>query len=156
MAINLIVKPEVATVLKERGIKEDEVKTLVDWAETTKEKFVDAGKGLHWTTKRMGNVNISAIYKPAGGNNLELVTAYGFKVMQVGITDYILEDATDWVYARTTEKVTRITADWEYIGVRRLASALGCKGCPTAYLEEYMATKTIAIAQMLLEKKKGA
>lgn len=155
MATNLIIKPEVAAVLKERGIKEDDVKTLVDWAETTKEKFIDFGKNLHWTTKQMGNVNLSAVYKP-GGAGLELVTAYGFKVIQKGITDYIAEDTTDWVYAKTNEKVIRITADWEYIGVRRLASALGCKSCPTAYLEEYMATKTIAIAQMLLEKKKGA
>ena len=155
MAINLVIKPEVAAVLKERGIKEDEVKTLVDWAETTKEKFVDAGKNLHWTTKVMGNANYSAIYKPAG-TGFELVTAFSYKVMQKAITDYILEDTTDWAYAKTGEKVTRITADWEYIGVRRLASALGCKSCPTAYLEEYMATKTIAIAQMLLEKKKGA
>jgi hypothetical protein len=155
MTINLVIKPEVAAVLKERGIKEDEVKTLVDWAETTKEKFVDAGKNLHWTTKAIGNANLSAVYKPAG-TGFELVTAYGFKVMQKGITDYVLEDTTDWAYAKTGEKVTRITADWEYIGVRRLASALGCKSCPTAYLEEYMATKTIAIAQMLLEKKKGS
>jgi hypothetical protein len=154
MATNLVIKPEVAAVLKERGIKEDEVKTLVDWAETTKEKFVDPGKNLHWTTKKMGNANLSAIYKPSGAG-LELVTAFSYKVMQKAITDYILEDTTDWVYAKTNEKVTRITADWEYIGVSRLASALGCKSCPTAYLEEYMATKTIAIAQMLLEKKKG-
>jgi hypothetical protein len=155
MAINLVIKPEVAAVLKERGIKEDEAKALVDWAETSKEKFVDAGKNLHWTTKLMGNVTLSAIYKPSG-TGLELVSAYSYKVKQKAITDYVTEDVTDWVYARTGEKVTRIAADMEYIGVTRMVSALGCKGCPTAYIEEYMAMKTIAIAQMLLEKKKGS
>jgi len=63
MAINLIIKPEVANVLKERGIKEDDVKTLVDWAETSKEKFVNPDQGLHWTTKIMGNMTLSALVR---------------------------------------------------------------------------------------------
>lgn len=155
MVVNLIIKPEVANVLKERGIKEDEAKALVDYAETTKEKFVNAAENLHWTTRLMGNVTMSALYKPSG-TALELVSAYSYKVRQKVITNYILEDVSPWVYAKTGEKVTRITADMEYIGVTRAVSALGCKSCPTAYIEEYMAIKTIAIAQMLLEKKKGA
>jgi hypothetical protein len=155
MAINLVIKPEVAAILKERGIKEEDAKALVDGAETTKEKFVDSGKNLHWTTKMMGNTTFSAIYKPSGAG-LELVSAFSYKVKQKAIVDYIPEDVTDWVYAKTNEKVIRITEDVEYLGVVRSVSALGCKSCPTAYIEEYMAMKTIAIAQMLLEKKKGS
>jgi hypothetical protein len=155
MAINLIIKPEVANVLKERGIKEDEVKSLVDYAETNKEKFVNAAENLHWTTKPIGNVTFSAVYKPSG-TGFELVSAYSYKVKQKTITDYIMEDVAPWVYAKTNEKIVRVTADYEYIGVTRAVSALGCKGCATAYIEEYMAMKTIAIAQMLLEKKKGS
>jgi hypothetical protein len=155
MAINLIIKPEVANLLKERGLKEDDIKTLVDWAETNKEKFVNSEQNLHWTTKMMGNMTFSAIYKPSG-TGFELVSAYGYKVKQKAITDYILEDVSPWVYAKTNEKVTRVNGDVEYIGVTRMVSGLGCKSCPTLYIEEYMAMKTIAIAQMLLEKKKGA
>lgn len=155
MVVNLIIKPEVANVLKERGIKEDEVKALVDYAEANKEKFINPAENLHWTTKIMGNVTMSALYKPSG-TGFELVSAYSYKVKQKAITNYILDDVSPWVYAKTNEKVIRITADMEYIGVVRAVSALGCKGCGTAYIEEYMAIKTIAISQMLLEKKKGA
>jgi len=155
MATTLIIKPEVANVLKERGIKEDEVRSLIDWAETSKEKFVNSAENLYWTTKPMGNATFSALYKPSGAG-FELVSAFSYKVKQKAITDYILEEVSPWVYAKTNEKVTRIDADYEYIGVTRMVSALGCKSCPTAYIEEYMATKTIAIAQMLLEKKKGS
>jgi hypothetical protein len=151
--VNVVLTPTVTNLLKERGITEADVRAVVDYAETTKDKAIQPSTKLNWGVKRIGNSTVNVIYKDNG----EVTTAFSYKVALKNISDYVPEDKTDWVYAKTNEQMYRIRADMEYIGVTRAASAYGCKSAPnTAFIEEFMAMKTIAIAQMLLEKKKGA
>jgi len=150
--VNVVLTPTVTNLLKERGITEADVRQVVDYAESTKDKAVLPATKMNWGVKRIGNTTFNVQYKDSG----EVTTAFSYKVALKGVSDYVLEDKTDWVYAKTNEQMCRIRADMEYIGVTRAASAWGCKSSPTAFIDEFMAMKTIAIAQMLLEKKKGA
>jgi hypothetical protein len=150
--VNVVITPTVANLLKERGITEADVKQVIDYGESTKDKAIQPSTKLNWAVKRIGNTTFNILYKDSG----EVTTAFSYKVALKAITDFVPEDKADWFYAKTNEQMYRIRADMEYIGVTRAASALGCKSSPTAFIEEFMAMKTIAIAQMLLEKKKGA
>ena len=151
--VNVVLTPTVTNLLKERGITEADVRAVVDYAESTKDKAIQPSTKLNWGVKRIGATTFNVIYKDNG----EVTTAFGYKVALKAITDFVPEEKVDWVYAKSNEQMYRIRADMEYIGVTRAASALGCKSAPaTAFIEEFMAIKTIAIAQMLLEKKKGA
>jgi len=150
--VNVVITPTVANLLKERGITEANVKEVVDYGESTKDKAFLPAEKMNWAVKRIGNATFAVQYKDSG----EVTTAFSYKVALKAIVDYIPEDITDWVYAKTNEKLSRIRADMEYLGVTRAVTAWGCKGSPTAFIDEIVATKTLAIAQMLLEKKKGA
>jgi hypothetical protein len=150
--VNVVITPTVANLLKERGITEANVKEVVDYGESTKDKAVLPAEKMNWAVKRIGAATFAVQYKDSG----ELTTAFSYKVALKAITDFVPEDKTDWVYAKTNEQMYRVRADMEYIGVVRAASAWGCTSSPTAFIDEFMAIKTIAIAQMLLEKKKGA
>jgi hypothetical protein len=150
--VNVVITPTVVSLLKERGITEADVKQVVDYGESTKDKAILPAQKLNWAVKKIGATTFAAQYKDSG----EVTTAFSYKVALKQVVDYVPEDKTDWVYAKTNEQMYRIRADFEYIGVTRAATAWGCKSSPTAFIEEFMAVKTIAIAQMLLEKKKGA
>lgn len=147
--MKITVPQAVSEVLKGRGISPDVLQQVVDYAESTKDKAVLPAEKLNWAVKRIGNVTYNVIYKDDG----EVVTAYSYKVGIKGVVDYIKDDVSDWIYSKTGEKLIRVRADGEYLGVTRSLSAWGSPATSTVFVDEFMAVKTLAVAEMLLEQK---
>lgn len=147
--MKISIPSNVSEVLKSRGISPDIVQQVVDYGESMKEKAILPAEKLNWAVKRIGNATYNVIYKDSG----EVVTAYSYRVNIKGVVDYVEEDKSDWIYAKTGENLVRVRADAEYLGVVRSLTAWGCTATSTVFVEELMAVKTLAIAEQLLEQK---
>lgn len=62
---------------------------------------------------------------------------------------------TEWVCQHCKEEAQMGTVNMTYMGVTRSGPAIVCAKCGDAWVEEYLATKTIAAAEGLFEKKRA-
>ncbi len=138
-----MVSYENKAILEERGIKESDVEEVI--ASGTK---IKNGASDVLSKKRIGDVTY---YAMANGDVVK--TAYSHK-MSVGAVVNVQSDS-DWVCLKCNEAAKEGTADVEYMGVSRSGPAIVCPKCGDAWVEEYLATKTVAVAEGLFEAKRA-
>ena len=138
-----------------RGLKDADVQEVVNNAESAKKKIVNkSGKVL--AKKVINNVTIYADYNVERGilkSHANLNSAYSHRMALGKIVN--ATEGSDWTCANCNEPVKLGTVEMSYIGVSRNGPALVCPKCGDAWVEEYLATKTIAVAEGLFEKKKA-
>lgn len=137
-------------LLGKRGLKEADVADVVKTAETSHRKITDGKVNL--AKKRIGEVTVYALYD----NNGNVETAYSHRMVlgePVKTTD--TPEFTNWECLHCKEKAIAGTVNMTYMGVTRSGPALVCEKCGDSWVEEYLATKTIAAAEGLFEKKKA-
>ncbi len=138
-----------------RGLKDADVQEVVNNAESAKKKIVNkSGKVL--AKKVINNVTIYADYNVERGilkSHANLNSAYSHRMALGKIVN--ATEGSDWTCANCNEPAKLGTVEMSYIGVSRNGPALVCPKCGDAWVEEYLATKTIAVAEGLFEKKKA-
>jgi hypothetical protein len=137
-------------LMGKRGLKEADVADVVKTAETSHRKITD-GK-VNIAKKRIGEVTVYAQYDNHG--NVE--AAYSHRMVlgePVKTTDQ--PEVTNWECMHCKEKAIAGTVNMTYMGITRSGPAIVCPKCGDSWVEEYLATKTIAAAEGLFEKKKA-
>lgn len=141
---------EVKDLMGKRGLKEADVADVVKTAETSHRK-ISTGK-VNLAKKRIGEVTVYAKYD----NNGNVCSAYSHRMVlgePVKTTD--TPEVTNWECMHCKGKAIAGTVNMTYMGVTRSGPAIVCEKCGDAWVEEYLATKTIAAAEGLFEKKKA-
>lgn len=140
----------VKTLIGERGLKVEDVTDVINTAESSGRKISNGSQNL--AKKRIGEATIYAVYDNSG--NVE--TAYSHRMVLGELQKTTDEpDPTDWVCGACNEKAVIGTVLMTYMGITRSGPAVVCEKCGDAWVEEYLATKTIAAAEGLFEKKKA-
>ncbi len=137
-------------LMGKRGLKEADVADVVKTAVTTNRKITDGKNNI--AKKRIGEVTVYAFYDNDG--NVE--SAYSHRMVlgePVKTTD--TPEVTAWECTHCKEKAISGTVNMTYMGVTRSGPAIVCQKCGDSWVEEYLATKTIAAAEGLFEKKKA-
>ena len=141
---------EVAELLGKRGLKEADVTDVINTAESSGRKLTKDNKNL--AKKRIGDVTIYALYDNEG--NLE--TAYSHR-MQLG--DIIPSEGepkpSEWVCNFDKKQAEQGSVNMTYLTVTRAGPAIVSPTCGDSWVEEYLATKTLAAAEGLFEKKRA-
>ena len=140
----------VKELIGERGLKIDDVIDVINTAEASGKKISNGSQNL--AKKRIGEVTIYAVYD----NNGNVESAYSHRMVLGDLQKTTDEpDPTDWVCVSCNEKAVIGTVLMTYMGITRSGPAVVCEKCGDAWVEEYLATKTIAAAEGLFEKKKA-
>jgi len=138
-----------------RGLKEADVQEVINNAESTKKKAVNKS-GRILAKKVINNVTIYADYNIEKGilkSHANLNSAYSHRMALGKVVN--ATEASDWTCAHCNEPAKLGTVEMSYIGVFRNGPAVVCTKCGDSWVEEYLATKTIAVAEGLFEKKKA-
>lgn len=138
-------------LLGKRGLKEADVIDVIKSAETSSRKITDGNKNI--AKKRIGEVTVYAFYDNAG--NVE--SAYSHRmVLGEPVKTTETPEYTNWICPHcNNEKAISGTVNMTYMGITRSGPAIVCPKCGDSWVEEYLATKTIAAAEGLFEKKKA-
>ncbi len=137
-------------VMGKRGLKEADVADVVNTAESSNRKLFKDGTNL--AKKRIGEATIYAVYNDSG----EVQSAYSHRMVlgePVKTTDE--PELSDWTCKHCNERAIIGSANMSYLGVTRTGPAIVCPKCSDVWIEEYLATMTIAAAEGLFEKKKA-
>jgi hypothetical protein len=141
---------EAKDLLGKRGLKEADVADVVKTAETSQRKVTNGKENL--AKKRIGEVTVYAMYDTAG--NIE--SAYSHRmVLGEPVKTTETPEVTNWECQHCKEKAIAGTVNMTYMGITRSGPAIVCPKCGDSWVEEYLATKTIAAAEGLFEKKKA-
>ena len=142
------------TVTK-RGLKEADVKDVVETGESSKKKIVNkSGKVL--AKKSINNVTVYADYNIEKGllkSHANVNSAYSHRMVMGTIVN--ATEKSDWTCMNCGNVADVGTVEMTYMGVKRNGPAIVCTTCKDSWVEEYLATKTLAAAEGLFEKKKA-
>jgi hypothetical protein len=146
---------QVKEVLGKRGIKEADVEDVVKTAESTSKKLVVKGTTKSIAKKRIGNVTVYAVYDIDGllKKHADLESAYSHRMSLGKIVNST--DPTNYVCVSCNAPATYGHVEMEYMTVKRNGPAVVCTKCGDSWVEEFLATKTLAAAEGLFEKKRA-
>lgn len=148
--MEFIFSAEVKDVLARRGLKEDDVKAVVEYGESSKDKIVAGDRNL--AKKEIGDITVYAEYGVNGGK-ATITTAYSHRMKVLGI---VLDSGdTDWVYAKNGEKVRAGHTDLSFMGTTRSGPSLVEPKSGQSWIEEYLAASALAAAEGLFEQKRA-
>ena len=141
---------EAKDLMGKRGLKEADVADVVKTAETSNRKVTNGKATL--AKKRIGEVTVYAKYDASGN----VCSAYSHRmVLGEPVKTTETPEVTNWECLHCKEKAIAGTVNMTYMGITRSGPAIVCPKCGDSWVEEYLATKTIAAAEGLFEKKKA-
>lgn len=147
---------QVKETIGKRGLKVDDVQDVIKTAEGANKKIVDKNTGKVIAKKVMNNVTVYADYNVEKGilkSHANVNSAYSHR-MALGNIVNATEPST-YMCSHCNAQAFLGTAEMSYIGVSRNGPAVVCTKCGDVWVEEYLATKTLAAAEGLFEKKKA-
>ncbi len=146
----------VKELLGKRGLKEADVVDVVNTAEKTNKKVTNKASGRTLAKKTINNVTVYADYTADKGilkSHANVTSAYSHRMMLGKIVN-VGED-TEWTCTNCGNLTKAGTVEMTYMNVSRNGPAIVCPKCNDSWVEEYLATKTLAAAEGLFEKKKA-
>jgi hypothetical protein len=144
----------VKELIGKRGLKVADVEDVVKTAESSGKKFTKKGTNLNLATKKIGDVTVYALYELESGilkKKAVVKTAYSHRVKLNKVDQ--LGGESDWMMGN--EPVHTATLNLEYMTVVRSGPGLASKDGSVMMVEEYLATRTLAAAEGLFEKKRA-
>lgn len=144
----------VKEMLGKRGLKAADVEDVIKSAESSGKKFTVKGTNHNLASKRIGDTTVYAEYELESGilKKTALVkSAYSHRVKLNKVESF--GEVSKWVMGTTP--VHEGTVQMEYLNVVRSGPGLATPDGSLIMVEEYLATKTIAVAEGLFEKKKA-
>ncbi|HSV42537.1 MAG TPA: hypothetical protein VLH13_03900 [Methanomassiliicoccales archaeon] len=144
----------VKELIGKRGIKAADVEDVVKTAESSGKKFTLKGTNRNMASKKIGDVTMYVDYALESGilkKTAVVNTAYSHRVKLVKVDN--LEGPSEWVMG--SAPVHTATLQMEYMTVVRSAPGLASADGSVMMVEEYLATRTLAAAEGLFEKKRA-
>ena len=144
----------VKELIGKRGLKVADVEDVVKTAEASGKKFTKKGTNLNLASKKIGDVTVYALYELESGilkKKAVVKTAYSHRVKLNKVDQ--LGGESDWMMGN--EPVHTATLNLEYMTVVRSGPGLTSKDGSVMMVEEYLATRTLAAAEGLFEKKRA-
>ncbi len=154
MVIEVVILKDVEKTLSERGISVDNVREVIEHGETTGEKIYLPAENKFLAKKVIGKATFYTMYSPLEGK-FTLHSAYAHRMSMKEPITIVTAETTDWVCYKCNEKLVRSNIDMEYLGITRAAPGISCPKCKLSFIEEYVAGKTLVVAESLLEKKRA-
>jgi hypothetical protein len=146
----------VKETIGKRGLKVDDVQDVIKTAEGANKKVLDKSTGKVIAKKVINNVTVYVDYNVEKGilkSHANVNSAYSHRMTLGKIVN--ATEASPWTCVHCNAPAMTGTAEMSYIGVSRNGPAIVCTKCGDAWVEEYLATKTLAAAEGLFEKKKA-
>jgi len=146
---------QVKETIAKRGLKIDDVMDVVKTAEGANKKIINKD-GKVVAKKVINNVTVYADYNIEKGilkSHANVNSAYSHRMTLGKIVN--ATEPSPWTCVHCNKQAFNGTAEMSYIGVSRNGPAVVCTTCGDVWVEEYLATKTLAAAEGLFEKKKA-
>jgi len=147
---------QVKETVAKRGLKVDDVMDVIKTAEGSNKKAMDKATGKIIAKKVINNVTVYADYNVEKGilkSHANVNSAYSHR-MALGKIVNATEPST-YMCMHCNAQAFLGTAEMTYMAVSRNGPAIVCPKCGDVWVEEYLATKTLAAAEGLFEKKKA-
>ena len=148
--MDIIISGDVKAVLEKRGLKEADIKAVIEYAESSKDKIYNGSKFI--AKKLIGDVTVYADYTKAG-DKVTVNSGYGHKMKIVDIV--MSTDDTDWKYCKNGKVVKKGHTDLTYLGATRSGPALVEPESGQSWFEEYLAAGALTVAEGLFTQKRG-
>jgi hypothetical protein len=148
--MQVTIPANVKEIIAKRGLKESDVLDVVNTASSTNRYLKKGTDGL--AKKVIGGLTVYALCDLSGHGTAVVKTAYAHKMVLGKIVNVMGE--TDWKTA-DGKAVGAGHVEIEYMTVKRNGPALVVPEWNDAYVEEYLAIKTLAAAEGLFEKKRA-
>ena len=148
--MQVTIPANVKEIIAKRGLKESDVMDVVNTAIETKHYLVKGNDAL--AKKVIGDLTTYVMLDMSGGN-VVVKSAYAHKMKLGKIVNVMGE--TDWKCTNNGHAIASGHVEIEYMTVKRNGPALICPACNEAWVEEYLATKTLAAAEGLFEQKRA-
>jgi len=148
--VKITIPAEVKELIAKRGIKESDVNDVINTAAATKKYIKKGNDGL--AKKVIGGLTVYVVSDLSGKGTAVVKTAYAHKMSLGKIVNVMSE--TDW---KTPDgrPIAQGHVEMEYMTVKRNGPALVDPATGDSWVEEYLATKTLAVAEGLFEKKRA-
>jgi len=152
--IELAASPEVAALLEERAIRDEDVRRVIAHGEETGNIFVQPATGRRTASFRPGNTTYWVEYEREG-ETFRIIRAYSHRML-------ILEgfnmpskkkEATDRVCLKCGVPLELTTIKLTYLEETFAADTPACPSCGRAFVSEEDAIKKMALAEKMLEDK---
>jgi hypothetical protein len=148
--MDFLISDEVKKTIESRALKVDDIKKIIEGAEASKDKITNGSKCI--AKKQMGDVVVYADYSAEDGK-VRINSGYAHKMK---ILDIVMDTAdTEWTYVKSGAKIRKGHTNLSYLGATRSAPSLVDPASGQSWLEEYLAAKTIAVAEMLFSQKRA-
>lgn len=144
----------VKEMIGKRGIKAENVEEVVKNAESSGKKFTKKGTNHNLAMKMVGDITMYVAYDLESGilkKTAVVTTAYSHRVKL--LKNQSMGAVTEWVMGNMP--VHTATVELEYMTVHRSGPGLSSADGSLIMVEEYLATKTLAAAEGLFEKKRA-
>ncbi|QLH74516.1 MAG: hypothetical protein HPY73_02985 [Methanomassiliicoccales archaeon] len=148
--MEVVISDAVKELIGKRGMKVADVEDVVKNGKAIQKK----GTNHYLAQKKIGDVTAYVEYELESGilkKKANVKTAYSHRVKLVKVDH--LEGESDWVYGSTPMHYA--TLQMEYMTVVRSGPGLASPDGSLLMAEEYLATKTLAAAEGLFEKKRA-
>jgi hypothetical protein len=152
--MDYVISDQVKELIAKRGLKQSDVEDVIKSGVELKQTFNQKGTSRHIACKKINGVTIYADFELESGilkKKAVLKSAYSHRASLNSVQN--LGEESNWLFQGNP--VYNATVELEYMTVKRSGPALATKDGKLIMVEEYLATKTIAAAEGLFEKKRA-
>jgi hypothetical protein len=148
--VQVTLPADVKELIAKRGLKESDVLDVVNTASQTNVYIKKGNMGL--AKKVIGGLTVYVMSDLSGHGTAVVKSAYAHKMKLGKIVNVMAE--TEWK-THGGKAVAQGHVEIEYMTVKRTGPALVDPSTGDAWVEEYLAVKTLAAAEGLFEKKRA-
>jgi len=152
--IKAVTSPEVAALLEERGIRDEEVRRVIAHGEETGNIFVHPATGRRTASFRPGNTTYWVEYERED-DTFRIIRAYSHRMLILegfNMPSKKKETADRWCL-KCGVPLTLTTIKLTYLEETFAADTPACPSCGRAFVSEEDAIKKMALAEKMLEDK---
>ena len=144
------ISDEVKKTIESRGLKVGDIEKVIAKAEKTKDMITNGSKYIAKDT--VGDMVVYADFSESGGDII-INSGYGHKMK---LQDIVMDTAdSEWSYVKDGSMVRKGHTNLSYLGATRSAPSLVHISTGESWIEEYLAAKTLAVAESLFSQKRA-
>lgn len=148
--VQVTIPADIKELIAKRGLKEHDIIDVVETAAKTNVYIKKGNMGL--AKKVIGGLTVYVMSDLSGHGTAVVKSAYAHKMKLGKIVNVMAE--TEWK-THGGKAVAQGHVEIEYMTVKRNGPALVDPSTGDAWVEEYLAVKTLAAAEGLFEKKRA-
>lgn len=137
-------------LLEKRGLKEADIKAVIENAEATKDKIFNGSKYI--AKKEIGDLTVYADYTK-DGDKITVNSGYSHRMK---ILDIVIQtDETEWKYCKNGKPLFKGHTDLTYLGATRSGPSIVEPESGESWFEEYLAAGALTAAEGLFQQKRA-